>query len=220
MASGRVAGILAAGGTGERARGGSDTTPKQFRVVHGRPLWRWSYDVLADSCDEVIFVVPGAFVDQIAEEVGCVAGGDTRQASVLAGLKATDGDRVVVHDAARPLVTTELVDDVLRALDRADGATAAIPLHDTIVRVGDGYLSQVVDREGLWRVQTPQAFRRQVLEEAHRHALAEGFTDASDDAQLLRSIGKDVAIVRGDERNIKFTSPSDLALIEALLEDG
>ena len=218
MTSGQLAGILAAGGSGERARDRSDPTPKQFRNVLGRPLWRWSYDMLHAVCDEVIFVVPASYLEPLTSEgVNCVAGGPTRQASVQAGLAAVGADRVVVHDAARPLVTRDLVARAVAALDNAEGATAAVPLHDTIVRVGGELLSEVIEREHVWRVQTPQAFRREALEEAHRRALEQGITDASDDAQLLRAIGKDVAVVRGDERNIKVTDLSDLELVEALL---
>ena len=219
MTSGQLAGILAAGGSGERARDRSDPTPKQFRNVLGRPLWRWSYDVLDAVCDEVIFVVPASYVEPLMSEgVTCVAGGPTRQASINAGLQTISADRVVVHDAARPLLTKELVHRTADALDDAEGATAAVPLHDTIVRVGRDLLSEVIEREHVWRVQTPQAFRAEALEEAHRRALAQGITDASDDAQLLRAIGKDVVVVRGHERNIKVTDLADLELVEALLD--
>lgn len=219
MASGQVAGILVAGGTGSRAGDGADSTPKQFRIVNGRPLWQWSYDVLESTCDELVFVAPASYVGELsASGITCVAGGETRQASVAAGLEAVSGDRVVVHDAARPLVTKELVDRVIAALDRADGATAAIPLRDTLLRVDDEVVTDVVDREHLWRVQTPQAFRRDVLEAAHRQAVAGGVTDASDDAQLVRALGKQVVVAQGDERNVKLTDPGDIHLIEALLE--
>ena len=183
-------------------------------------MWRWSYDVLERSCDEVIFVVPGSYVDALsAEGIGSIAGGATRQASVSAGLARVSSDRVVVHDAARPLVTSELIAKVVDALERADGATAAIPVRDTLVRVDKDLLESPLEREHLWRVQTPQAFHTDALQEAHRRALADGVTDASDDTQLLRAIGRDVAVVRGDERNMKATDPGDLKLIEALLDE-
>ncbi len=219
MASGGVAGILAAGGSGDRASDPSDPTPKQFRALRDRPLWRWAYDVLERACDEVICVVPERYLDELSSiGIRCVAGGATRQASVLAGLRAIEADTVLVHDAARPLVSDALVQRVLVALEGVDGATAAIPLRDTTVRVQHDRISDFIDRGSAWRVQTPQAFPRVVLQEAHQRALASAVSDASDDAQLVRASGGEVSVVRGDERNMKITDPGDWLLAEALLE--
>jgi len=145
-----------------------------------------------------------------------VAGGATRSASVRAGLAQVpdDVDAVVVHDAARPLAHPGLFDGVLRALaDGADGAVAAVPVADTLKRVGaDGRIVETVDRTGLWAVQTPQGFRLDVLRAAHA-----GDAEATDDAGLVEARGGRVVVVAGDRRNLKVTDPADLVLLEALI---
>lgn len=143
-----------------------------------------------------------------------VAGGRTRQASVARGLAEVATDQVVVHDAARPLLTPGLLGDVVAALDSADGAFAAIPLRDTLAHVRGGAMTGIVPRAEIVSVQTPQAFWTSALKDAHERAAAEGIEDASDDAQLLVHCGYRVVPVPGDERNIKVTYPSDLLLAE------
>ena len=143
-----------------------------------------------------------------------VAGGATRQESVARGLAAIETEQVVVHDAARPLVTEDLLGDVLAALDHADGAFAAIPLRDTLAHVRDHAMTGIVPRAEIVSVQTPQAFWTAALKDSHARATAEGINDASDDAQLLVHFGYRVVPVPGDERNVKVTYPSDVLLAE------
>ncbi|MEJ7765267.1 MAG: 2-C-methyl-D-erythritol 4-phosphate cytidylyltransferase, partial [Acidimicrobiales bacterium] len=142
--------------------------------------------------------------------------GATRSASVRAGLaQVPEGvDAVIVHDAARPLAHPGLFSAVLQALvDGADGAVAAVPVADTLKRVGDDrVVVETVDRSGLWAVQTPQGFRLDVLRVAHA-----GEPEATDDAGLVEANGGRVVVVPGDRRNLKVTDPADLDLLEGLM---
>ena len=155
-----------------------------------------------------------ATVPAITVEV--VPGGATRQASVRAGLSVVPAgvSHIVVHDAARPLVTTALVEAALGALAGAAGAVVAVPANDTLKREQGGTVVETVPRDGLWRAQTPQAFRADVLRKAHETAASD---DATDDASLLERAGERVVIVPGDARNLKVTAPEDLTIAEALL---
>jgi len=123
--------------------------------------------------------------------------------------------RVVVHDAARPFVTEAEIRGVVDALDRAPGALVARPVDDTLKRVEKGRVVSTINRAGLWRAQTPQAFRTAVLRDAHRRAAAEGF-EATDDAALLEHYGNEVLVVEGGARNLKVTGPDHLELAQDL----
>lgn len=208
---------MAAGGSGTRARDAHDQLPKQFRHLRGRPVWRWAFEVLAARCDPVVVVAPGARVNDI-DVAHVVEGGATRQASVANGLAYIETDHVVVHDAARPLITPHLLDAVLEALAHADGSFTAVTVRDTLAHVRDGHMTGIVPRAEIVAVQTPQAFRTAALKEAHERATDAGITDASDDAQLLVHHGYRVVPVPGDERNLKLTYVSDLAALEMLTD--
>lgn len=206
--------IVVAGGSGVRFGGA-----KQFLVLGGRRIVDWAVLAAAASCEGVILVLPEDQVGRVALDVQpdvVVAGGATRSASVRAGLaEVPEGvDAVVVHDAARPLAHPGLFDAVLAALaDGADGAVAAVPVADTLKRVAaDGRITETVDRGGLWAVQTPQAFRLDVLRAAHA-----GDAEATDDAGLVEAAGGRVVVVPGDRRNLKVTDPADLDLLEAVV---
>jgi 2-C-methyl-D-erythritol 4-phosphate cytidylyltransferase / 2-C-methyl-D-erythritol 2,4-cyclodiphosphate synthase len=172
-------------------------------------------------------VPPGAVADAAAlvggePDVAVAEGGSSRTRSVARGLAAcaervaSPPGRVVVHDAARPFVTAPDVVAVLDALVGAEGAIAAVPVHETLKRVDDGRVVETVARGGLWRAQTPQAFVFAALAHAHSRAAEDGF-EATDDAQLLEHYGGSVRVVRGRADNIKITWPEDLALAEAML---
>ncbi len=206
--------IVVAGGSGARFGGA-----KQFNVLGGRRVVDWAVLAASSACDGVVLVVPPDQVGRVALDVQpdvIVAGGASRSASVRAGLtQVPDGvDVVVVHDAARPLAHPGLFAAVLEALAAgADGAVAAVPVADTLKRVGDdGAVVETVDRSGLWAVQTPQGFRLDVLRAAHA-----GEPEATDDAGLVEAAGGRVVVVAGDRRNLKVTDPADLALLEALV---
>ena len=147
-----------------------------------------------------------------------VLGGAERSLSVKAALKAVAGGPVVVYDAARPLLTPQLVEDVLAALDGADAAIAAAPVTDTIKEARDGEVVRTLDRAGLWAVQTPQAFRREALERALDQP-EEVVAAATDDASLVEAMGGTVRIVEAPRENLKVTTPLDLRLAELLLDE-
>jgi 2-C-methyl-D-erythritol 4-phosphate cytidylyltransferase len=212
---------------GQGARFGHDGVPKTFRPLAGVPMYVHSVRAFEDvpSIDGIVVVVIENWLEYAMETsmgeavrapVEITPGGDTRQESVRAGLERVppDADRIVVHDAARPLVTSQMIESCLTALKGADAAICAVPLADTLKRATDGVVEETVVRDGLWRVQTPQAFLATSLREAHAAASND---EATDDAALIEARGGRVVIVPGDERNIKVTTPADLELAEALM---
>ena len=211
MATPRVWGVIVAAGWGERFGG-----PKQFAELGGARLVDHAVDTATAACDAVVLVVPHASDWQGADVDALVSGGTTRAESVRAGLAVVPpgAEIVVVHDAARPLATRELFDAVITAVrGGADGAVPGLAVTDTLKRVDDVRVTATVDRVGLVAVQTPQAFRADVLREAH----ASG-ADATDDAALVEELGGTVVVVPGDPRNLKVTGPADLMIAAALLE--
>ena len=207
--------LLVAAGSGERLGAGR---PKAFVAVAGRPMLEWSLDALraADLHDIVVALPPGERGPH-----GClgVPGGVTRSESVRAALAAAPPGDVVVHDAARPLVTAEHFRETLAALEGADCAVAAAPVTDTVKEAGpDRLVIATLDRSRLWAIQTPQAFRREALE----RALSVGdevLAQATDDAWLVERAGGRVRVVESTPANLKITTPHDLAIAEHLLAD-
>lgn len=163
-------------------------------------------------------IAPSAF-----QKVGdLVGGGLTRQASVFNGLQSlpTDVDCVVVHDGVRPFVTDEVIFACIEAADEWGAAVAAVPVKDTVkVASADGFIVDTPDRDKLWAVQTPQAFRASVLADAHAMAQRKGVT-ATDDAMLVEQLGFKVKLVSGSESNLKITTPEDLIFAEALKREA
>lgn len=214
------AALIAAGGRGDRAAAPSPGRPKQFREIAGKSLIEWSIEVLRSSgCDPVVVVIPeDSTLDTASLGAGIevAQGGSRRQDSVRKGLELVKSDRVVIHDAARPLVSPSLVERVLEALRTHAGAVPVLPCVETIKRVERHLVRETIDRSTLWRAQTPQAFRTEVLKAAHERAAADGI-DVTDDAQLLETYGGIVAVVEGDPYNMKITYPSDFDVAEALL---
>jgi 2-C-methyl-D-erythritol 4-phosphate cytidylyltransferase/2-C-methyl-D-erythritol 2,4-cyclodiphosphate synthase len=209
----RIATILVAAGTGSRF--GSET-PKQFQSLAGKPVIRHAAETLAAQSDLLQPVGDAATVEAALEgltHLPVVPGGATRQDSVRAGLEALAPhapDIVLVHDAARPNIPAGTVPALLAALERAPGAIPAAPVADTLKRAHQGAITETVPRDGLYRAQTPQAFRFATLLAAHRA----GYTGATDDASLLEAAGHTVLIVPGAEDNIKLTYPEDLLRLE------
>jgi len=211
--------IIVAAGSGSRAGG-----DKQWRDLGGRPVLRWSAEALlnAGAQDLVIVVAPGA-EGRAAQALSglsnwrAVAGGDARADSVRAGLDALTcppDQPVLIHDAARPLLGRAVVERLLAALETADGALPALPVADSLRRGGDGLIAGVVERDGLWRAQTPQAFRRGVIQAAY--AAWPGPEAPTDEAVVVQRNGGRVALVEGDPRLMKLTYPEDFAMAEAL----
>jgi 2-C-methyl-D-erythritol 4-phosphate cytidylyltransferase/2-C-methyl-D-erythritol 2,4-cyclodiphosphate synthase len=215
MTKPRTAALIVAAGQGLRAGG---DLPKQFALLAGKPMLAHSHAALAahPAIDAVLVVIgegQGAALEAALGPVRFVIGGATRRESVRNGLEALDGfDRVLIHDAARPFLSPAVIDALSRALDDHDGALPALPVADTLAR-GSDRLGETVSRDGLLRVQTPQAFRHATILEAHR-AWPED-REATDDAQMVRALGHDVAIVAGDPMLEKITHPADFAAAEA-----
>ncbi|MEP7350391.1 MAG: bifunctional 2-C-methyl-D-erythritol 4-phosphate cytidylyltransferase/2-C-methyl-D-erythritol 2,4-cyclodiphosphate synthase [Sphingorhabdus sp.] len=212
----RTVALIVAAGAGSRAGG---DVPKQYRAVRGQPMLRHSYAALsAHSNVSAVYVAIGEGQDMLARESlaglpapHLVTGGNTRRESVRSGLAsiALDGgaDRVLIHDAARPFLPESVIEALLSALHEAPGAVPALPVVDSLAR-GDGALSSTVVREGLWRIQTPQAFHFDAIHAAHQNWTGE---EPSDDARMIMANGQEVRIVPGDERLAKFTFASDFA---------
>jgi 2-C-methyl-D-erythritol 4-phosphate cytidylyltransferase len=204
--------VVAAGGG---ARFGA---AKQFAQLGGASVLDRAVGVARDSCDGVVVVLPAEAKWTGAPGVLVAAGGATRSDSVRAGLVLVpdDVEIVIVHDAARPLASRALFELVVQAVaDGADGAVPALPVSDTVKRVHDGRVVETVPRDGLVGVQTPQAFRAEVLRAAHRV----GGVD-TDDAALVEADGGVVVVVAGERRNLKLTLAEDLELAQALLDDA
>jgi len=214
------AAVVVAAGSGSRAGGA-----KQWRLLGGRPVIRWSVEALlkAGAEDLVVVVSPGAEAEAAEALAGltgwrAVVGGAARTDSVRAGLAALGGadDRpVLVHDAARPFLSAAVIARCVLALDEADGALPALPVADSLRRAVDGVVSGAVEREALWRAQTPQAFRLKTLTDAFA-AWPESET-ATDEATVVERAGGRVRIVEGDARLMKLTFPEDFAMAEALI---
>lgn len=205
--------LLVAAGSGERL---GASRPKAFVTLAGRPMLEWSVEALrAAGLDEIVVALP----DGEAAPSGCsgVLGGETRSASVRAALTAAGEGDVVVHDAARPLVSPALFTAALGALADADCAVAAAQVTDTVKEAGpDHRVAATLDRSRLWAIQTPQAFRRDALE----RALSVGddvLAQATDDAWLVERTGGSVVVVPAPPSNFKVTTRHDLRVAELLL---
>jgi 2-C-methyl-D-erythritol 4-phosphate cytidylyltransferase / 2-C-methyl-D-erythritol 2,4-cyclodiphosphate synthase len=216
----RIAAVLVAAGSGTRF--GAET-PKQFLSLGGRPVLRHAAETLVEHVGMLQPVGDKAPIEAALEglrHLPPVPGGATRQQSVHAGLEALGADApdvVLVHDAARPLIPPGTIPALLAALEHAPGAIPAIPVADTLKRVVDGVITATAPRDGLYRAQTPQAFRFPILLAAHRAGTAGA---ATDDASLLEAAGLTVAIVPGSEDNIKLTWPEDLRRLERAMFGG
>jgi len=221
-----VAAVVPAAGRGERFGAAG---PKALIPLRGRPLVEYALAALsaAPAVDAIVVAAPFDAVEPItravrraagAKLVAVVPGGQDRQASVALGLAALPAEAriVLVHDGARPLVPVSLIGAVAAAAAEDGAATAAVPVDETVKRGADGWVRETVDRAGLFRVQTPQAFQRALLEEAHREAERAGFR-GTDDAALVERLGHPVRLVPGAPENLKVTVPADLTLAEALL---
>ena len=230
-APGETWAVVVAAGAGERL---AADRPKAFVRLGGRTMLAWSLAMLDehDLIDGIVMVVPEEYEERaslLADDLcatkiaAAVPGGATRPESVAAGVACVPEGAgfVLVHDAARPLTPPEVVDRVVAALHAgAEGVVPALPLADTVKRVGpDGSVAETLDRGALRAVQTPQGFPAVVL----RAALAAGGGDATDCASMVEQLGHSVVCVEGDERAFKVTTPADLARAEQLAgedEDG
>jgi 2-C-methyl-D-erythritol 4-phosphate cytidylyltransferase len=209
--------LLVAAGSGERL--GADR-PKAFVAVAGRPMYEWSLEALAAAgAEDVVVALPVGWPPPPG--VDWVRGGATRSESVRNALAAAGAgaERIVVHDAARPLAPPDLFARCLGALTEDDAAIAAAPVADTVKEARpDLRVARTLDRSRLWAVQTPQAFRRDVLERA-LDVPADVLAEATDDAWLVERAGGSVRIVEAPASNFKITTPHDLRVAELLLSE-
>jgi len=223
-----VTAVIPAAGAGVRM---GRTVPKPFLPLGGIPLLARTLLRLARSqvIHAYVLVVPPGTEETCAQSVVAayripgvariVPGGPLRQASVWAGLQALPSgtDLVLVHDAARPCVPVSVVRATVEAAARDGAAVAAMPATETVKEAGaDGRVLRTLPRETLWIAQTPQAFARALLLEAHAAAAADGFV-GTDDAALVERLGRPVTLVPGSAENIKVTHPADLEVVARLL---
>jgi len=219
-----VAALIVAAGRGTRAGPGA---PKQYRLLAGESVLRRTLRAFARHPGiEVVLAVIHPDDRQAYDEAAiglpkllapCM-GGPTRQSSVLLGLEtlaAASPARVLIHDGARPLVSPAIISRSIEALDAHAGALVALPVTDTIRRAAGELAGETVPRDGLWRAQTPQAFRFPAILAAHRQAAGGEMTD---DVAVAAAAGIEVAMIEGDEANMKITSADDLSRAERLLE--
>lgn len=216
------AALIMAAGSGERFGG---ETPKQYRLLAGKPVLRHTVEAFLahPAVDRVRVVIGPSHRDLCLDALrglpvgDPIDGGPSRQASVRLGLEAL-GDAppgfVLVQDGVRPLTDAATIERVRQALDTVPAAIAGVPVVDTLKRGRDGLTAGTVDRKGLWRAQTPQGFAYDAILEAHRSA---GDGDITDDAAIAEQAGLSVALVPGNEDNLKVTTEDDLARAEALL---
>ena len=221
----KVGAIIPAAGSGKRI---GASVAKQFLEIQGKPLLHHTLTVF-NSCklvDYVVLVMPLADVNQVGKtwlskyeivrEV--VVGGEQRQDSVYNGFNSLEEatDIVVVHDGVRPFTTSQMITATVEGAQQYGAAITAIPVSDTVKQVVDGFVKKTIPREGLWRVQTPQAFQYGLLQKAFKKAKEDSYY-GTDEGALIEYLGKGVKIVPGSELNIKITRKEDLALGEGLL---
>ncbi len=219
--------IIPAGGQGKRM--GHDR-PKQYLELKGQPILWHTLKVFQESAsiDSIVLAVSQNDVAEIREQYQndfakihqVTAGGKERQDSVYNGFLALspDVELVMVHDAVRPFVDATMIAEVVKSAERTGGAIVAIPLSDTLKRAdAEGKVAETIPRDKLWRVQTPQVFRRDIFAEAYEKAIADGFY-GTDEASLVERLGIKIAIAQGSAFNIKITHPEDLILGQAILQ--
>ncbi len=220
--------IIPAAGAGKRMPGPG---PKQFRLLVDRPVLAWSASALL-ACKDVRGLVVGVspeYKDKASEilriwlkgrECRLAEGGDERRDTVRKCLAQVpeDAELVAIHDAARPFIRPEVIGEAIREARICGAVSVGIRPADTI-RIEDGGPGRTLERENLWRVQTPQVFKRDLIAQAHARAAEEGFV-GTDDAVLVERIGHPVKMVEADEFNFKLTTPADWLMAEALVKVG
>ena len=222
--------LIVAGGSGTRLK--TANQPKQFIVLNDKPLL--VHSVLAfenhQSIDAIVIVTVNEYIGLVKEWCAkynlkkvkaVVSGGSTRQESVFNGLKeiksfANDNDIVLIHDAARPLISKEIISNNIEACLKHDAVTTALLSKDTVIHsINQQSINDVPNRKELYQSQTPQTFRLSLILKAHEENKK---SDATDDAQLVLSLGKNVFIVEGSSLNFKVTTDEDLTMLKALIK--
>ena len=216
--------IITAAGSGRRFG-----EAKQFKKLHGKPLYQYSLDIFIKSrlFDEIILVIPNSNQEKVQKEikrkygsqVDLVVGGPNRQDSVKNAIQNSNSkiDLVVIHDAARPFITKTLIEDCISACETSDGAIIAMKPHDTIKFSKDNIVEKTIDRSNIWMAQTPQAFNKQKILEAYS---SREFDDLiiTDESSLMEKLGYKIMIVPGTGKNFKITTFYDWERAEAELQ--
>ncbi len=220
-----VAVVIVAGGSGFRAGG---ELPKQYQLIGGRPVLWWTLKAFADH-PEVSYVqtVIGAGHEKLFADatVGLkiaspVAGGASRQDSCRLGIAAcakSNAQKILIHDAARPFVSADLISQIIKELERSDGVVPGLPVADTMKFAPGGMVVNTVDRQSLWAVQTPQGFQHDAILNAHHQAHAQKLVGLTDDAAVAEKFGIKVRIVYGREENRKLTTAEDIIVANRTL---
>lgn len=222
-----VTAILLIGGNGTRFK---SPLPKQFHRMAGKKIYIHTLEkfIASSLFEEILIVCPERWINEVRKDVQVyltvpirvVAGGETRQKSSYAGLLAcgTHTRYVVIHDGVRPFVDERILKENVELALKYSAVDTCIPSTDTLVHTKDGQaIAAIPERTQYWRGQTPQSFSYPLILEAHEKASAEGILNASDDCSLVLSLGKEISIVKGEERNMKITSELDLFLAEQIL---
>ena len=222
--------VVLGGGTGTRF---GASLPKQLLTLNGKTLVEHCVAAFAASpgIDEILLVMPPAYHDEakrlVGDQVGAIITGGAARCDSVRNALAHIGARydhaetgVLIHDAARPLVTQRIIADCVAALQEHDAVGTAVPTSDTILEVKDGVIAHVPPRESMYRAQTPQCFRLETITTAHALAAADPEFQPTDDCGVVLRYLKTtkVHIVKGSETNLKVTYPTDLAIAEALLK--
>ena len=216
--------IITAAGSGRRFG-----EAKQFKKLHGKPLYQYSLDTFIKSrlFDEIILVIPNSKQEKVQKEikrkyssqVSLVIGGPDRQDSVKNAIQNSNPniDLVVIHDAARPFITTTLIEKCISACETSDGAIIAMQPHDTIKFSKDNIVEKTIDRSNIWMAQTPQAFNKQKILKAYS---SREFDDlvVTDESSLMEKLGYKIMIVPGTGKNFKITTLNDWERAEAELK--
>lgn len=220
-----ISAVVAAAGQGNRMR---MKAPKQFLTLGNIPVFVRTLCAFEESeVDDVIVVTLADEIERVRSAIrdfgikkvsAVTGGGKTRQESVMRGLEFVRGDYVLIHDGARPFVTANQINSVVSALYEHDAAALGVPVKDTLKSVNkDGFITDTIDRESLFSIQTPQGFKTELIKEAHRRAAENGIL-ATDDCALAESMGVRIKLVEGSAVNIKITTRDDLTVANGIIE--
>ncbi|CDE89729.1 2-C-methyl-D-erythritol 4-phosphate cytidylyltransferase [Clostridium sp. CAG:729] len=213
----KINAIIPAGGTSSRF----GNKNKLLEKINGKEVIKYTVQAFENSnVDEIIICANVSIIEELQEilkdcrKVKIIEGGETRQASVFNGLKASECDYVLIHDAARPMITTDLVNQTIEMVKDKNALTVATKTIDTIKEVEDGKITRTIDRAKLYNTQTPQAFKYELIKDAHTKLYGKNFTD---DAGMLEELGETVYILNGSYKNIKITTQNDIDIAKTYL---
>ncbi|CDE59938.1 2-C-methyl-D-erythritol 4-phosphate cytidylyltransferase [Fusobacterium sp. CAG:439] len=215
----KVNAIIPAGGTSSRF----GNKNKLLEKIYGKEVIKYTIDAFENSnVDEIIICANINIIDELKEifknspKVRIIEGGATRQESVFNGLNASECDYVLIHDGARPMISTDLVNSAVEEVKTKKALTVATKTIDTIKEVIDGKIIRTIDRAKLYNTQTPQAFEYNLIKDAHKKLYGQNFTD---DAGMLEELGQTVYILNGSYKNIKITTQNDIDIAKIYLEN-